>query len=52
MDKEEISAAMEILDTDNSGVIEFDEFVAWWIEKVILLCNGLLISKCVILGET
>lgn len=30
----ELGAAMKIVDTDNSGVIEFDEFVDWWVNKV------------------
>lgn len=25
---------MKIIDSDGSGVIEFDEFVDWWVNKV------------------
>lgn len=32
--EDELSAAMKIVDVDNSGVIEFDEFVDWWVNKV------------------
>ena len=30
---DEIDAALEALDTDRSGTIEFNEFVAWWSQR-------------------
>lgn len=39
-----MNAAMKVLDTDSSGVIEFEEFVDWWVNKVIvksMTCHGL-----------
>ena len=39
LEEEELNAAMKILDTDESGVIEFDEFVDWWVNKVIKLIS-------------
>ena len=37
LEEEELTAAMKILDTDESGVIEFYEFVDWWVNKVVNL---------------
>ena len=34
LDSDELEAAMKLLDTDSSGVIEFEEFVDWWVNKV------------------
>eukprot|EP00210_Caulerpa_lentillifera_P003827 g3655.t1 len=34
LEDEKLEAAMKMLDTDESGVIEFDEFVDWWVNKV------------------
>lgn len=34
LSSDELKTAMELIDTDKSGVIEFDEFVAWWVNKV------------------
>lgn len=31
---DELETAMKIIDSDGSGVIEFDEFVEWWVNKV------------------
>jgi len=34
LEEEELNAAMKVIDTDSSGVIEFEEFVDWWVNKV------------------
>lgn len=34
LSKEEIEAALGVLDMDKSGSIDFGEFVNWWVNKV------------------
>ena len=34
LDDNEVKAAIKLLDKNNDGFIEFDEFVSWWQNKV------------------
>ncbi|KAJ9504817.1 hypothetical protein QJQ45_030433, partial [Haematococcus lacustris] len=36
LDADEAKEAVRLLDANNSGFIEFNEFVAWWVKKVNL----------------
>lgn len=33
---DEIKAGVELLDTNQDGAIQFDEFVSWWVKRVEL----------------
>lgn len=33
LSSEEVQAALDVLDTDRSGSIDFTEWVAWWVAK-------------------
>ena len=33
LSSEEVQAALDVLDTDRSGTIDFPEWVSWWVSK-------------------
>lgn len=40
LDDNEVKAAIKLLDKNNDGFIEFDEFVSWWQNKVGFLLSS------------